>query len=159
MLAVDKSRLEAIRLSYLKRKFQGSHYSPDAEDILLSHFTANTSSNRLYARAHHLFIAWCLAYGVNVCFFTTAQLANFSVAVHRSGYSINTIQVFKSAIMQLHLDRDALDRDTDMRTLIKNFKKAEPLLSLSRPQVDLSATLSHLASQDPFKWPNFAKSA
>jgi hypothetical protein len=65
-LAVDKSKLEAIRLGCLKRKFQGSHYSLDASDTLLSHFTANTSSNRIYARAHHLFIAWCISCGVHV---------------------------------------------------------------------------------------------
>ena len=144
-LAVDKSKLEAIRLGCLKRKFQGSHYSLDASDTLLSHFTANTSSNRIYARAHHLFIAWCISYGVDVCYFTTTQLVNFLVAAHRSGYSINTIQVFKSAIMQLHLDRDTIDCDTDVRTLMKSFKKSGPLLSLTRPQVNIAATLSHLA--------------
>jgi hypothetical protein len=144
-LAVDKSKLEAIRLGSLKRKFQGSHYSMEASEALLSHFTANTSTNRLYARAHHLFIAWCLSYGADVCYFTTPQLVNFLVAAHHSGYSLNTIQVFKSAIMQLHLDRESIDCDADVKTLIKSFKKSGPLLSLTRPQVDITTTLSHLA--------------
>lgn len=126
-LAVDKSKLKAIRLGCLKRKFQRSHYFLDASDTLLSHFTANTSSNRIYARAHHLFIAWCISYGVDVCYFKTTQLVNFLVAAHRSGYSINTIQVFKSAIMQLHLDRDTIDCDTDVRTLMTSFQEVWPV--------------------------------
>jgi len=144
-LAMDKSRLEDIRLGCLKRKFQGSHYTKEAEDTLLSHFTSSTSSNRMYARAHHLFIAWCLTHGVDICYFTTPQLVNFLVDAHRSAYSINSIQVFKSAIMQLHLDRDSLDRDTDVQTLIKNFKKTGPPLPLTRPSVDLGLTLNFLA--------------
>lgn len=69
----------------------------------------------------------------------------FLVDGHRSGYSINSIQVFKSAILQLHLDRDSLDGDTDVRTLVKNFKKNGPPLSLTKPPVDLTLTLSFLA--------------
>ncbi|GAB5594025.1 hypothetical protein Unana1_08925 [Umbelopsis nana] len=129
----------------LKRKFQGSHYSQDAADTLLAHFTPKTSSNRLYARAHHLFIAWCLDQGVDICYFTAPQLVNFLVDAYRSGYSINSIQVFKSANLQLHLDRDSLDGDNDVRTLIKNFKKNGPPLSLTKPPVDLTLTLSFLA--------------
>ncbi|KAH8547508.1 hypothetical protein BGW37DRAFT_232993 [Umbelopsis sp. PMI_123] len=114
----------------LKCKFQGSHNSQAAADTLLEHFIANTSSNRTYTRTHHLFIAWCLDQSVDIGYFTTPQLVNFLVDVHSACYSINSIQVCKSVIMQLHLDQDSLEDDTDVRTLIKTFKKHGPPLSL-----------------------------
>jgi hypothetical protein len=63
-LAVDISRLEAIRLGYLKRKYPTTRRKPQKYSCLASR--PIRAPSRFHAKAHDLFIAWFFRYCVDV---------------------------------------------------------------------------------------------
>ncbi|KAG0165504.1 hypothetical protein DFQ30_008376 [Apophysomyces sp. BC1015] len=104
----------------LRRRYEEMEgLSDTAREILIDHHTKDSPTNRTYRRGQQLFVQWAIRQEIDVCNFTRTDLINFLVAASHSGYSLNTLKLYKAAILKFHQNPQQFYQDADVLTLLK----------------------------------------
>lgn len=144
-ISMEKRELEALRLESIRNRFQSLGYSDHMIETLSKAIKEQTGPKTPYRRAQYLFLQWSIRNKVDVNKFSTTDLTNFLGEALQNGYSISTIQVFKTAVCLFHLDQDKIKNSPDLRTLFRHSRKTAPPRSLSKPAIDISPSLRFIA--------------
>jgi hypothetical protein len=132
---MEKRELEALRLESIRNRFQSLGYSDHIIEILSRAIKEQTGPKTPYRRAQYLLLQWSIRHKVDVNNFSATDLTNFLGEALQAGYSISTIQVFKTAVCLFHLDQDKIKNSPDLRTLFRHSRKTPPPRSLSKPAI------------------------
>ncbi|KAL0092167.1 hypothetical protein J3Q64DRAFT_1831612 [Phycomyces blakesleeanus] len=106
----------------------------------------NTPTNRVYQLGQHIFIAWALQHNVSITKFSVHDLINFLVYDHSLGYSLGTIKNHCTAALKLHRDPTSFYTHKDIHSLFARLATMAPPTRHHKTHVDLTPTLSFLAS-------------
>ncbi|KAI8136627.1 hypothetical protein BJV82DRAFT_584378 [Fennellomyces sp. T-0311] len=77
------------------------------------------------------------------------NLINFLSSAHHSGYSLNTIKLYKTAALKFHHSSAQFLKDVDIMALLKKFANDAPPIPLGRVAINLSSTFCHLIALYP----------
>ncbi|KAI9006254.1 hypothetical protein CLU79DRAFT_880701 [Phycomyces nitens] len=100
----------------------------------------DSATNRAYKRGQSLFVVWAAQHDISLMEFTSQDLINFLTSAAVSHYSVNMLQLFRSAILRLHIDPSSVHTG-DLAHLFSSLRRYTPLISLSQT----FATLPHLS--------------
>jgi hypothetical protein len=148
-LANDQQYLETRRLELIRSKYQQSDLNENARAIFINHRIQDNSTNKSYKPGQMLFLKWCLEKQISQQFFTPADLINFLSDMHTNrSYAVSTIQLFRSAVTNLHYDPNSLREDERLNSFIATLLGQAPPIQLHRPTISLQPTVDHLRALD-----------
>ncbi|KAI8145619.1 hypothetical protein BJV82DRAFT_679807 [Fennellomyces sp. T-0311] len=149
-LAVPESNVKAICLAGLQRRFdESTGLNEDATALLTAHLTDDTPTNRTYKCSQELFCRFAIDQNIDIHNFSHSDLINFLSSAHHSGYSLNTIKLYKTAALKFHHFPAQFLKDVDIMALLKKFANDAPPIPLGRAAIDLSPTFHHLIALHP----------
>ncbi|KAG2212975.1 hypothetical protein INT45_013284 [Circinella minor] len=111
---------------------------------LTAYATDTTPTNRSYRRGQQLFCQWAFDHDIDINNFSRSDLLNFLTAARSNNYSLNTLKLFKSAILKFHHHPAQFHNDVDIVSLFKKFAIDSPPVPLGKPPIDLSPTFKYI---------------
>ncbi|KAG0163430.1 hypothetical protein DFQ30_000180 [Apophysomyces sp. BC1015] len=118
-VAIQEQPMESHRMAGLRKRYEEMEgLSDTAREILIDHHTNDSPTNRTHRKGQQLFIQWAILREIDVCNFTRTNLINFLVAASHNGYSLNTLKLYKTAILKFHQNPQQFYQDTDVLTLL-----------------------------------------
>ena len=116
---------------------------------LTAYATDPTPTNCSYRRGQQLFCQWALDRDVDINNFSRSDLLNVLSAARSNNYSLNTLKLFKTAILKFHHHPAEFHNDVDIVSLFKKFAIDSPPVPLGKPPIDLSPTFKHIIDIQP----------
>ncbi|KAG2224150.1 hypothetical protein INT45_000165 [Circinella minor] len=143
----SKQQLEARRVEILHTQYQHTALNQEAQQLLTQHNLRDTSTNRSYQRGQLLFLKWASDNNISDNNFSTIDLINFlSTMKSTYDYAITTLQLFRSAVTQLHHNPISLRDDPLLNKFIITLAAQAPPIRLHRPTIDLQPTFNYLSN-------------
>ncbi|KAI9312529.1 hypothetical protein BX666DRAFT_1833575, partial [Dichotomocladium elegans] len=109
---------------------------------LIAHMPTTTS----YLPAQYRFLCWCQHYDRDPTQFNATDIINFLSLACDTGFQLNTIKLYRSAILVFHSDAESIRSSLDLLEIFRRWARAAPPRPWSRPVVDVTPTLRFLAS-------------
>ncbi|OAD74389.1 hypothetical protein PHYBLDRAFT_144841 [Phycomyces blakesleeanus NRRL 1555(-)] len=147
-LVINQPQVEAVHVAGLRRRCEDRGYTEEASLALVSPLLMDSSTNRVYKKEQSLFVVWATQNDVSLTEFSSQDLINFITSATVSNYSVNTFQLFLSAIMWFHVNPSSMHTG-DLALLFSSLHCSTPPIPLSHPHVNLSPTfviLAHIPS-------------
>ncbi|KAG2221841.1 hypothetical protein INT45_003555 [Circinella minor] len=144
----SKQQLEACRhVEILNTQYQHTALNQEAQQLLTQHNLRDTNTNRSYQRGQLLFLKWASDNNISNNNFSTIDLINFlSTMKSTYDYAITTLQLFRSAVSQLHHNLISLCDDPLLNKFIITLAAQAPPIRLHRPTIDLQPTFNYLSN-------------
>ncbi|KAI7846734.1 hypothetical protein BDC45DRAFT_453027 [Circinella umbellata] len=122
---------------------------PATTTNLTAYATDPTLTNHSYRRGQQLFCQWALDRDVDINNFSCSDLLNFLSAARSNNYSLNTLKLFKTAILKFQHHPAQFHNDVDIVSLFKKFAIDSPPVPLGKPPIDLSPTFKYIIDIQP----------
>lgn len=132
-------------MAAIRRRFEGRGFSEAALTALCEPLLRRSMTNRVYLGGQRRCIWWASHTGVDVNHFTVEDLINFLSSAHQQGYSFNTIKLFRTGVLILHVDPQPIRHAPEVHQLLARFTKDAPLRPMTQSHFDLTPILHHLA--------------
>ncbi|KAG2191280.1 hypothetical protein INT47_001830 [Mucor saturninus] len=144
-----KSQLETRRVEILSTQYQLTALTSDAQQLLTQHTVQDSSTNRSYRRGQILFLQWASDNNISDNKFSPIDLINFLSAMKSThNYAVTTLQLFRSAVSQLHQNSSSFRDDPLLNKFIATLTARAPPIRLHRQTIDLQPTFHYLSSLD-----------
>ncbi|KAL0088736.1 hypothetical protein J3Q64DRAFT_1881838 [Phycomyces blakesleeanus] len=131
-LVINQPQVEAVHVAGLRRRCEDRGYTEEASLALVSPLLMDSSTNRVYKKEQSLFVVWATQNDVSLTEFSSQDLINFITSATVSNYSVNTFQLFLSAIMWFHVNPSSMHTG-DLALLFSSLHCSTPPIPLSHP--------------------------
>ncbi|CAO3657229.1 unnamed protein product [Mucor hiemalis] len=147
----SKHQLEARRVEILNNQYQHTTLNQQAQQLLTQHTLQDSSTNRSYHRGQLLFHKWASENNISDNNFSPIDLINFlSIMKSTYNYAITTLQLFRSAVSQLHLTPISLRNDPLLNKIITTLITQAPPIRIHRQTIDMQPTFKYLPGLDNY---------
>ncbi|KAI9246115.1 hypothetical protein BDA99DRAFT_543461 [Phascolomyces articulosus] len=97
-----------------------------------------------YKRGQQLFCRWAISNDIDINNFSFSDLINFLTATRSNNYPLNTIKLFKTAILKFHHHPAQFYHYIDVFTLFKQLAEDSPPVPFGKSLVDLSSAFHYI---------------